>query len=146
MPFPSPTHASSLSLSRVQDGYALPRDPVTSKVVVDPALFPSGFRNLSDTLHRANLLFGVYTSIGPLTCLGYQPTQPKRPGSCGFEEIDAETYAVDWQVDQVSEWRRAPAFALCLLAHAAWRFFLTRIAHTWLLAACATWWEYDERS
>ena len=87
----------------VDDGFALPRDPVTNKVTVDPVLFPSGFRNLSAALHAKGLLFGVYTSEGPLTCLGYQPTQPKRPGSCGFEQIDAETYAFDWVVDMVKD-------------------------------------------
>ena len=51
----------------VDDGWALPRDPVTNKIVVDPVLFPSGFRNLSDTLHAKGLLFGVYTDEGPLT-------------------------------------------------------------------------------
>ena len=87
----------------IDDGFALPRDNVTQKIVVDPALFPSGFPALSDRLHSMGLRFGVYTSKGPLTCLGYQPTQPKRPGSCGFEEIDAATYAHDWRVDMVKD-------------------------------------------
>jgi len=87
----------------MDDGYALPRDPVTHKVTVDAALFPSGMRNLSDYMRARNLSLGVYTSVGPLTCLGYQPTQPKRPGSCGFEALDAETYAVDWGVTQVKD-------------------------------------------
>ncbi len=87
----------------IDDGFALPRDNVTQKIIVDPQLFPSGFRNLSDTLHIQGLLFGVYTSKGPLTCLAYQAGQPKRPGSCGFEQIDADTYANDWQVDQVKD-------------------------------------------
>ena len=85
------------------DGFALPRDSVTQKIVVDPVLFPSGFRNLSDTLHAQGLFWGVYTSKGPLTCLAYAAGQPKRPGSCGFEELDADTYANDWQVDQLKD-------------------------------------------
>ena len=58
-------------------------------------------RNLSDYLHARDLKFGIYTSKGPLTCLGYQPTQPNRPGSCGFEQVDADVYAFEWRVDQV---------------------------------------------
>ena len=85
----------------IDDGYALPRDPVTHKVTVDAALFPSGMRNLSDYVRARGLTLGVYTSVGNFTCLGYQPTQPKRPGSCGFEAVDADTYANDWRVDQV---------------------------------------------
>jgi alpha-galactosidase len=87
----------------MDDGYALPRDPATHKVTVDPLLFPSGMRNLSDYMRARGLSLGVYTSVGPLTCLGYQPSQPKRPGSCGFEALDAETYAVDWAVSQVKD-------------------------------------------
>lgn len=87
----------------VDDGYALPRDNVTQKVVVDPVAFPRGFRFISDTLHAQGNLFGVYTSKGPLTCLGYAAGQPKRPGSCGYEGIDAQTYALDWAVDQVKD-------------------------------------------
>ena len=33
----------------------------------------------------------------------YQPTQPNRPGSCGYEKVDADTYVNDWQVDQVKD-------------------------------------------
>ena len=87
----------------IDDGYALPRDNVTQKVVVDPILFPSGMRNLSDYLVSLGLSLGVYTSKGPLTCLAYQAGQPKRPGSCGFEAVDADTYVHDWNVSQVKD-------------------------------------------
>ena len=87
----------------IDDGWALPRDNTTGKPGVDPKIFPSGMRNLSDYIHARQLKFGIYTSKGPLTCLGYQPTQPQRPGSCGFEQVDADTYAHDWQVDQVKD-------------------------------------------
>lgn len=67
-------NGSSVSLADVgyrhvwiDDGWALPRDPVTNKITVDPALFPSGFRSLSDKLHAQGLYFGVYTDEGPLT-------------------------------------------------------------------------------
>ncbi|MBM4355562.1 MAG: alpha-galactosidase, partial [Deltaproteobacteria bacterium] len=44
-------------------------------------------------VHGFGLSFGLYTCAGPLTC-------EKRPGSFGFEDIDAETYA-GWGVDYV---------------------------------------------
>lgn len=87
----------------IDDGYALPRDPTTGRITVDPKLFPSGFRNLSDYIHGKGLLFGIYTDIGDLTCLASQPGQPKRPGSCGHEMLDADTYANEWQVDAVKD-------------------------------------------
>lgn len=61
--------------------------------IIHPLIHPSA----------RGLKLGIYTSKGPFTCLGYQPTQPKRPGSCGFEQIDADTYAHDWQADQVKD-------------------------------------------
>eukprot|EP00039_Didymoeca_costata_P029529 m.25051 g.25051 ORF g.25051 m.25051 type:complete len:553 (+) comp7669_c0_seq3:40-1698(+) len=87
----------------IDDGWAIGRENKTGHVIVDPVLFPSGMRNLSDYLHSKGLKFGIYTSKGPLTCLGYQPTQPKRPGSCGYEQTDANTYALEWQVDAVKD-------------------------------------------
>ena len=80
--------------------WALPRNNATGRVTVDPKVFPSGIKSFSDYLHARGLKFGIYTSKGPLTCLGYQKTQPQRPGSCGYETIDAQTYA-EWGVDQV---------------------------------------------
>ena len=87
----------------IDDGWAMPRDNVTHKPGVQADIFPSGMRNLSDYVHARSLKFGIYTSKGPLTCLGTQKTQPQRPGSCGFEQVDADTYAHDWQVDQVKD-------------------------------------------
>lgn len=87
----------------IDDGWALARDNATGHVIVDDSLFPSGMKNLTSYVHSKGLKFGIYTSQGDLTCLGYQPTQPDRPGSCGFEAIDAHTYAVEWEVDQVKD-------------------------------------------
>ena len=46
---------------------------------------------------------GIYTASAALTCLGNQPTQPDRPGSCGHEEADADLFANKWQVDAVKD-------------------------------------------
>ena len=59
----------------------------------DPTAFPSGIKSLADYAHAKNLGFGVYTDLGYKTCAG-------RPGSLGFEAIDALTYA-SWGVDFV---------------------------------------------
>ena len=46
---------------------------------------------LSNYVHSLGLKFGLYSCAGSKTCQG-------RPGSLGFEEIDANTYA-KWNVD-----------------------------------------------
>ena len=85
-------------------------------IIEDPQLFPSGFAFISSKLHSQGMKFGIYTSKvergrggqkktslqgmsdpfiqGKTTCLG-------RPGSYGYEDIDAQTYAHTWNVDQV---------------------------------------------
>ena len=60
------------------------------KIVVDPR-FPNGIKPLADYAHSKGLLFGLYSDAGYKTCQG-------RPGSLGYEEIDAKTYA-EWGVD-----------------------------------------------
>lgn len=67
----------------------------------DQKIFPSGIANLSAYIHDKGLFVGIYTSKGPLTCLGYAPGQPKRPGSCGFEQVDANVYTHEWGIDAI---------------------------------------------
>ena len=57
--------------------------------------FNSSLKILSDYVHSYNLKFGVYTDRGTTTC-------KTRPGSYGYEAIDAATYA-SWDVDYVKE-------------------------------------------
>lgn len=96
-------HAAGYDAIWVDDGWVLGRDPNTQKPIADPSIFPSGMKNLSSYIHSKALKFGLYTSKGPKTCLGYQPTQPNRTGSCGFEIVDANTYVHDWDVDGVKD-------------------------------------------
>ena len=73
----------------IDDCWAKSRD--SNKVVVpDPATFPD-FQGMIDYVHSKGLKFGLYSDAGSMTCA-------KRPGSLGYEEIDANTYA-KWKVD-----------------------------------------------
>jgi alpha-galactosidase len=70
------------------------------RIVADPERFPAGMKALADYVHGKGLKFGLYTDVGPKTCAG-------RPGSFGYEEIDARTYA-EWGVDYVKvDWCNA---------------------------------------
>lgn len=60
-------------------------------IVADSARFPSGIQALAEHVHGLGLSFGLYSDRGTKTCAG-------RPGSFGYEERDAETYAA-WGVD-----------------------------------------------
>lgn len=62
-------------------------------IIADPVRFPSGILALADYVHAQGLKFGLYTDAGRRTC-------QERPGSYGYEEIDARTYA-SWGVDYV---------------------------------------------
>uniref|UniRef100_A0A914EKD6 Alpha-galactosidase n=1 Tax=Acrobeloides nanus TaxID=290746 RepID=A0A914EKD6_9BILA len=53
--------------------------------------FPSGIPALADYVHQKGLKLGIYEDYGTKTCGGY-------PGSYGYIEIDAQTFAA-WRVD-----------------------------------------------
>ena len=57
----------------------------------DPDRFPSGMKALADYVHAKGLKLGIYSDAGAKTCA-------KRPGSRGYENQDAETYA-RWGID-----------------------------------------------
>ena len=76
----------------IDDGWAGTRLP-NGTIQADPVSFPSGIRALADYAHARNLSFGIYTSNSPTTCGG-------RPGSFGYEALDAATYA-SFGIDQL---------------------------------------------
>eukprot|EP00486_Rosalina_sp_Unknown_P014819 CAMPEP_0201591164 /NCGR_PEP_ID=MMETSP0190_2-20130828/186176_1 /ASSEMBLY_ACC=CAM_ASM_000263 /TAXON_ID=37353 /ORGANISM="Rosalina sp." /LENGTH=337 /DNA_ID=CAMNT_0048048855 /DNA_START=148 /DNA_END=1158 /DNA_ORIENTATION=+ len=57
--------------------------------------FNSSLKPLADFVHSKNLKFGLYTDRGTETC-------KQRPGSFGYEVLDANTYAA-WEVDYLKE-------------------------------------------
>jgi alpha-galactosidase len=83
----------------IDDCWQVSRDPA-GKIVADAERFPSGMKALADYIHSKGLKFGLYSDAGTGTCQG-------RPGSHGYEEIDAKTYA-EWGVDYLKyDWCRA---------------------------------------
>ena len=83
----------------IDDCWQVKRDD-HQRIVADPERFPSGIKALADYVHAKGLHFGLYTDVGPKTCAG-------RPGSFGYEELDARTYA-EWGVDYVKvDWCNA---------------------------------------
>jgi alpha-galactosidase len=57
----------------------------------DPARFPDGIAPIAEYLHARGLKLGMYSDAGTMTC-------GRQPGSFGFEQQDAETFA-SWGVD-----------------------------------------------
>jgi alpha-galactosidase len=74
----------------IDDCWQVDRD-ASGKIIVDPERFPSGMKALADYVHSQGLKFGIYSDAGTGTC-------QKRPGSRGYEALDAKTYA-EWGVD-----------------------------------------------
>ncbi|KAL7149655.1 hypothetical protein ABFS83_05G055200 [Erythranthe nasuta] len=62
------------------------------KLVPKKSTFPSGMKALADYVHNKGLKLGIYSDAGYLTC------SKKMPGSLGFEELDAKTFA-EWGID-----------------------------------------------
>jgi len=56
-----------------------------------PKRFPNGMKAIADYVHGKGLKFGIYSDAGNKTCGG-------EPGSYGYEEQDAKTFA-SWGVD-----------------------------------------------
>jgi alpha-galactosidase len=78
----------------IDDGWQIDRDK-DGKIIADSTRFPEGIKYLADYVHSKGLKFGIYTCCGTKTCGG-------RPGSYGYEAIDAKTYA-EWGVDYIKE-------------------------------------------
>ncbi len=78
----------------IDDCWQVSRD-TRGTIVADRVRFPHGIKALADYVHGRGLKFGIYTDAGTKTCQG-------RPGSYGYEDQDARTYAA-WGVDYVKE-------------------------------------------
>ncbi len=70
----------------VDDCWQTDRDNTTKVIIEDKKKFPSGMGSLAKYVHEKGLKFGLYSDAGSMTC-------QSKPGSYGFEKIDAETYA-----------------------------------------------------
>ncbi len=74
----------------IDDCWQVERDAL-GRIVPDAARFPSGMQALAGYVHGKGLKFGLYSDAGAKTCEG-------RPGSNGYEIVDAQQYAA-WGVD-----------------------------------------------
>jgi len=70
----------------LDDCWQIERNAATKEIIEDKTKFPSGMAALSEYVHSKGLLFGLYSDAGFKTCEG-------RPGSLGYETVDANTYA-----------------------------------------------------
>ena len=77
--------AKGYTYVNMDDTWAAGRDS-NGVLFPDAARFPSGIRALADYCHSKKLFFGIYTDVGHQTC-------GKKPGTWGFEELDAATFA-----------------------------------------------------
>lgn len=111
----------------IDDCWQVARDE-RGQIVPDSQRFAGGMKALGDYIHDRGLKFGIYTDVGPKTCEG-------RPGSYGYEDIDAKTYA-DWGVDYVKvDWCHVDT----LVAPAAYQKFrdaLNKVDRPIVLSIC----------
>ncbi|EFJ33749.1 hypothetical protein SELMODRAFT_83268 [Selaginella moellendorffii] len=75
----------------VDDCWAEMKRGSEGELTARAATFPSGIKALADFVHEKGLKFGIYSDAGYFTC-------EKQPGSLGYEEQDAETFA-SWGID-----------------------------------------------
>jgi alpha-galactosidase len=78
------------NLINIDDCWQASRDS-NGVIVADPIRFPGGIKALADYVHSKGLKLGIYSDHGTSTCQG-------KPGSYGYEYLDALTYA-SWGVD-----------------------------------------------
>ena len=88
-------HKYGYEYINIDDCWATGRNKTTGAIIEDPKAFPEGMKAVADYVHSKGLKFGIYTDRGTATCVG-------RPGSQGYEKIDAETYA-SWGCDYLKE-------------------------------------------
>lgn len=82
--------AAGYQFINIDDCWQTNRDS-NGVIVADPVRFPDGIRALADYVHARGLKLGIYSDHGTATCQG-------KPGSYGYEYLDALTYAA-WGID-----------------------------------------------
>ncbi|CAN9515177.1 unnamed protein product [Ophioblennius macclurei] len=75
----------------IDDCWPSKRRDAHGRLQADPQRFPGGIKKLAAYVHSKGLKLGIYADVGKSTCAGY-------PGSLGFYETDAQTFA-EWDVD-----------------------------------------------
>lgn len=75
----------------IDDGWANYSRTADGYLQANATGFPSGIKAFADQVHAQGLKLGIYSDSGLLTCAF-------RPGSWGYEERDAQTFA-SWGVD-----------------------------------------------
>jgi alpha-galactosidase len=80
----------------VDAGWKAKNRDAEGRLSADPEKFPSGMKALADYVHSKGLKFGLYTDAGTEDCVS------SAPGSKGFEDKDASSFA-EWGVDYVKE-------------------------------------------
>uniref|UniRef100_G3TIT7 Alpha-galactosidase n=2 Tax=Loxodonta africana TaxID=9785 RepID=G3TIT7_LOXAF len=75
----------------IDDCWMAPTRDSKGRLQADPERFPGGIHHLANYVHSKGLKLGIYADVGQKTCAGY-------PGSFGYYDIDAKTFA-DWEVD-----------------------------------------------
>jgi alpha-galactosidase len=88
----------------LDDGWSERNRTADGRLAAHRAKFPSGIKALADYVHGKGLKFGIYGDAGQLTCAKY-------PGSLGFEEVDAQTFA-EWG-ERLGQSIPTPAGAPC---------------------------------
>ncbi|EUC61047.1 glycoside hydrolase family 27 protein, partial [Rhizoctonia solani AG-3 Rhs1AP] len=81
--------AAGYNYVNIDDCWSLKNRTKTGELVADPAKFPSGIKNLTNTLHKMGFKTGIYSDAGWFTCGGF-------PGSYSYE--DAQTFS-EWGID-----------------------------------------------
>eukprot|EP00041_Stephanoeca_diplocostata_P026738 m.726626 g.726626 ORF g.726626 m.726626 type:complete len:462 (-) comp23029_c0_seq34:386-1771(-) len=86
----------------IDDCWVGSRNKSTSVLQPDYDRFPNGMKYVADHIHSLGLKFGIYSSVGlhPCTHGQYPRENESVPGSWGFYEMDAKTFA-NWGVDMV---------------------------------------------
>jgi alpha-galactosidase len=75
----------------IDDGWQDSERDSDGKLAANHTRFPGGISATASYVHTKGLKVGIYSDAGIFTCGKY-------PGSYGYEEIDAQTFA-DWGVD-----------------------------------------------
>lgn len=94
--------AAGYKWMNMDDCIVVGRDPVTHVLIPDPRAFPRGPAAISAELTALGFNMGWYTTRNNVTCASGAPPRITRPGSYGYESLDAQTWA-SWNITYIKD-------------------------------------------